>query len=251
MLKTVREKPACLDERRGGLLLPMASLPWGHGIGDIGSAARRFVDWVASCGLGLWQILPCTPLSYGWSPYSGSSAFAVEPLLVDLHDLVTLDLLRPAELPAEVVAEPRIDYKWVMAVKKPLLERAASRLASSEESFWRSELSNFRKRQGDWLEDAALFFSLHERHGNRPFWEWESALAGRQPRALRDARRERKGEIATQAALQLLADRQCQALRAHALTRGVALIGDMPLYVARDSADCWARPELFALASPG
>lgn len=251
MRKAPREPTFDFQRRAGGVLLPVASLPWGHDVGDFGCAARRWIDWLSSCDLGLWQILPCAPLGYGWSPYSGRSSLAVEPLFLDLYDLVKLDLLKPSELPPERLAKGHVDYERAMATKKPLLELAARRLAHGHDAVWRSELGEFRQRQADWLEDAALYFALHERLGARPFWEWPRDLIERGAKSLARVRADLEDEIAIQAALQLLADRQCRELKAHAAGRGLTIIGDMPLYVAMDSADCWTRPELFELRGPG
>jgi 4-alpha-glucanotransferase len=251
MQKAPGESTLDCQRRAGGVLLPVASLPWGHEIGDLGCAARRWIDWLSSCELGLWQILPCAPLGYGWSPYSGRSSLAIEPLLLDLYDLAKLDLLKPSEMPPECLAQGQIDYGRALATKKPLLELAARRLAHGNDAVWRQELGQFRDSQADWLEDAALYFALHERLGARPFWEWPRDLMERGAKSLARVRADLKNEIATQAALQFLLDRQCRDLKAHAAARGVTVIGDMPLYVATDSADCWARPELFELRGPG
>ena len=231
--------------RSGGILLHPTSLP-GSGIGDIGPAARRFVRVVAEMGLRWWQMLPIGPTGYGDSPYQSPSTFAGNPLLVSLDDLVTDGLLDDIIGDFEV---GRVDFGEVIPWKRKLLDRAAARFASRP---FPQDYDEFRDRHGSvWLDDFSVFMALKRANGLRPWWEWDRELAQRRPRAIRRARADLDAEIETVVIEQYLFDRQFKSLRETCEATGLGLIGDIPIFVAHDSADVWANPSLYHLDEVG
>ena len=237
--------------RRAGVLLHPSSLPGPHGIGDLGPAARRFADFLAGAGQAVWQVLPLAPTGYGDSPYQALSAFAGNPLLLSLDDLCAEGWLARDELAAPPFPAGEVDYARAGPWKARLLARAAERFAARAGAREREELAAFREREAAWLGDAALYLALKDRHRGDPWFAWEPPLARREPGALSTARRELAAEIDAQVFSQWMFDRQWQRLREHARAGGVALMGDLPIYLAHDSAEVWARPALFCLDGAG
>jgi 4-alpha-glucanotransferase len=250
------DPPAWLDRRAGVILHPTA-LPGPHGIGDLGAAARAFIDGLAAAGARLWQVLPLVPPDGGGSPYASQSAFAGDARLIDLGELAGLGLLEPAELtPPPDLARGRVDPRGV-AWKRERHDRAAARLVEGHGrtgAGGRSladELAGFRASERAWLADWGLYAALKRRAGGAPWWRWPAPIRDRDPDAVGQARAELAGEVARVEAIELLFDRQARALKAHADARGLLLVGDLPLYVAHDSADVWARRDLFQLDADG
>lgn len=241
-----------LDRRASGILLHPTSLPGPHGIGSIGAPARRFLRLLRAMGQSAWQILPLGPTGYGDSPYQSSSAFAGNPLLLDLNGL-RRDGLFPRGQPAPRPAFPaeRVDYGRVIAHRAQMLRRAASAFPRAASPALRRAHARFVERERHWLDDFALFDALKAAHGGRPWTAWHAPLARRQPAALRRARRDLADAIARRTCIQFLFDRQWRALRRQARRHGIRLVGDFPLFVAHDSADVWACPEAFRLDHAG
>jgi 4-alpha-glucanotransferase len=234
-----------LDERRSGVLLHITSLPGAHGIGDLGPGAYAFVDWLADAGQRIWQVLPTTPVGPCDSPYQSVSAFAGSPLMVALEPLVAqgwLALPEPMDFDTR-----RVDYGRVSPWRYRQLRLAAAGFFARADAGARERFGDWRRAQAYWLADYALFMALETAHGGRPFWEWTPELRAREPAALADARQVHAGEMAFWEFVQWCFDEQCAALRAHAGSRGVALMGDLPIFIAHHSADCWARPDLYFL----
>lgn len=229
--------------RAAGLLLHPSSLPGPDGHGALGPSARRFVDYLRSTGARLWQVLPLVPPGAGDSPYSSASAFAGNPMLIDLDDLVRDGLLEASELGIRDQGSSQLDFSRAHAIKRPLLLRAASRVPDEE-------LLEFAAR-APWADIYATFVAIRQAHGGAPYWTWPLALRRREATALSVAKAALRDEIRAELALQLLFDRQWSALRAYAAAAEVRLIGDMPIYVDADSADVWAAQDLFLLDEDG
>ncbi len=234
-----------LDERAAGILLHPTSLPGPHGVGDLGPEAHRFVDWLAEAGQRLWQWLPTTPIGPGDSPYQSVSAFAGSPLMVALEPLVERGWLAAPAAPA---FDPlRVDFARVGRWRLAQLRAAWAGFQARADATARGGFAAWGRAQGSWVDDYALFMALETAEQGRPWWQWPAALARREPAALAAARREHAAEADFWRFVQWCFDEQCTALKAHANARGVRLVGDLPIFVAHHSADCWTRPDLYEL----
>lgn len=202
----------------------------------MGPGAFSFIDFLADCGQSWWQMLPVCPADSGGSPYNSPSSFAGSPELVSADILAAEGLLKKAEL-----GQPRI---------KALLAAFAHfpRRAGREE---REDFEAFRRSQAWWLADHALFCALKDAQGGRAWTQWEESLRHRRPAALDAARTRLEGEILRHEFVQWIFARQWRAVRRHAAARGLGLMGDAPIYVSHDSADCWAHQELFFIGDDG
>lgn len=234
-------------ERSGGILLHPTSLPGSYGIGDLGPEAYRFVDWLASTGCKLWQVLPLGPTGYGDSPYQCFSAFAGNPYLISFDALLQDGLLTQDDLSAmpDFVAS-KVDYGRLIPWKLELLEKAFSHFAAASKEFG-AEFDDFRTKNAAWLDDFSLFMSLKEAHGGGAWNGWDEALRRREPSALAQARQEHAEAIRRYSFYQFLFFRQWDKLRAYTNGKGIKIIGDIPIFIAYDSADAWSHPELFFL----
>jgi len=244
---TKQDKPK--PHRDAGILLHPTSLPGPHGMGDLGQVARQFVDWLQEAGLGLWQVLPLNPTGNN-CPYVCWSAFAGNPLLVDLAGLAAQGLLDANDLDHSFQPTSLVDFDAVRAFKEPRLERAARRFLETENHPWKPAFRAFREKE-TWAQDAALFWVIKRKHGLRAWWDWAPALRDRDPAALEVVRREHAGEIDRELAVLFFFEAQWAELRAYANARDVQIIGDLPIYVDRDSVDVWAHKDLFHLEEDG
>ncbi len=236
-------------DRHAGVLLHPTSLPGRFGIGDLGPDAHNFIEWLASAGQSLWQVLPLGPPGPGASPYSARSAFAGNALLISPEKLVADGLLEAGEIedgPGNGGSD-RVDFPAVAAWKAGLLRTAFGRFAGAGR--W-DEVADFEAANADWLPDYALYEAVR---GEQPgaWWEWPEAIAGRDPAALDSARARLADDLRYQAFVQWLFARQWRSVRNHANERGVRIVGDIPIFVARDSADTWANRRIFKLDSEG
>jgi 4-alpha-glucanotransferase len=236
-------------ERASGILLHPSSLPGPHGCGDLGPAAHGFVDFLAAAGQRWWQMLPVGPTGYGNSPYGALSSFAGSPWLVSLESLAEDGLLRPEDLEGSSSLRPdRADFGAAAAFRERLLREAFARFRRSKET---ESFEAFCHENRRWLEDWALYSALKRAHGGAPWTSWEEELRGRRPAAIARARGALGAEVRFEQFVQHQFARQWTALREHARARGVGFIGDIPIFVAQDSADVWARPEIFHLDAQG
>ncbi|MEJ2535199.1 MAG: 4-alpha-glucanotransferase [Gammaproteobacteria bacterium] len=236
-----------------GVCLHFTSLPSVHGIGDIGDAARGFLQDLAAMGIRVWQVLPTGPTAYGDSPYQPLSAFAGNEMLIGLEPLVRAGGLAPEEV-AELRTLPTgfVDYGRVIPLKQALLNRAAERFLEVAEPDLRGDYEAFVDEHGDaWLDDYALFRILKGLHAQRPWPEWASRYARRDPDALAEVRAEHADAFERIRVLQYLFDRQWRVLRERAAERGIRLFGDIPIYIALDSADAWANREMLQVDADG
>jgi 4-alpha-glucanotransferase len=234
-------------DRSGGILLHPTSLPGRYGIGDLGLQAFKFVDWLASTGCRLWQVLPLGPTGYGDSPYQCFSAFAGNPYLIGFDAVIEDGLLTEDDFVSmPKFSASRVDYGQLIPWKLYLLEKTFSRLPSAREDY-RREFERFRKENASWLDDYALFMSIKEAKGGGPWSEWEEPIRKRQKPAMDKARSEHAESIVRHSFYQFLFFRQWNKVRAYAHDQEITIIGDIPIFIAYDSADAWANPELFFL----
>ncbi len=236
-----------INQRAAGVLLHVSSLPGPHGIGDFGPAAFHFVDWLAACGQRLWQWLPTTPVGPGWSPYQSVSAFAGSPLMVALEPLVEAGWLAPPTLPEGGFDTHRVDFARVNDWRMAQLRAAAQGFQTHASSAQREACAVWCRSQADWLDDYTLFMALEAAHGGQPWWTWPQPLRCRNSLALALARQAHADELAFWRFVQWQFDLQCSALRAYAGSHGIGIVGDLPIFVAHHSADCWSRPDLYLL----
>jgi 4-alpha-glucanotransferase len=233
-------------------LLHPTSLPGPFGIGDLGSEAYRFVAFLQKSGQHLWQILPLGPTGFGNSPYQTYSAFAGNPLLLSLEPLLAEGWLTPDDIEGQpAFAFDRVDYDAVSAWKMPLLWKAFERFRATASTAHRSELATFAERQAPWLDDYALFMALKEAHQGAPWNQWPRAIAFRLPAAMQAWRRRLDRHVQFQVFLQYEFFCQWQSLKHDSHQHGIQLFGDIPIFVAHDSADVWGHPELFHLDAEG
>jgi 4-alpha-glucanotransferase len=236
-----------LDQRASGVVLHITSLPGRHGIGDFGPGAYHFVDWLQSAGQRLWQVLPLAPIGPGNSPYQSVSAFAGSPLMVALEPLVERGWLPAPVLPEGGFDAARVDYGRVVPWRMQQLRAAAAGFEARASETERQALADWSAAQAEWLDDYTLFMALEAAYGGQPWWSWPAPFAQHKSAAMIVARKQQAQEIAFWRFVQWCFDTQCAALKAYANERGVALMGDLPIFVAHHSADCWARPDLYEL----
>ncbi|MCP4572211.1 MAG: 4-alpha-glucanotransferase [bacterium] len=235
--------------RCSGVLLHPTSLEGPDGIGDLGAGGRRFVDWLAAHGQGLWQVLPLGPTSFGDSPYQTLSAFALNPLLISCEMLAQRGWLEAADfadrpdLPAG-----HVDFGAAIPWKFRLLDRAWERFRDQD------RLDAFRAwctREAGWLEDFVLFMTIKEEQEGRPWVQWPEPLALRDAGALVSVRERLADRLDAHRYRQWVADVQWTDLKLQAQALGVRVMGDLPIFVAHDSADVWANREIFRLDAKG
>ncbi len=231
--------------RTSGVLMHLTSLPGPYGVGTMGKAAREFADFLARGGQTYWQILPIGPTSYGDSPYQCFSTFAGNPYLIDLDLLEAQGLLEREEYAGvDWGSDPeQVDYGLLHERRIPVLRKAVARLLKVPPE----DYTVFLAENGTWLRDYALFMALKDANGGKPWWEWPEPLRRRDQTALALARKEQGEGVAFHQGLQYLFFHQWRALKEYANGKGVYFIGDLPIYVALDSADVWSKPHLFQL----
>ena len=233
-------------ERASGILLHPTSLPGSYGIGTLGRECLAFIDFLARAGQKYWQILPLGPTGYADSPYQCFSSFAGNPLLINLDSLVEEKLLKSSDLlPMRSFDDGPVDYGKVIMLKYPLLKKALSNFLNngSEEDLRAFQL--FVRENNGWLDDYALFMALKASMDQKPWSQWEKPLKMRSEKELEKKRIALHEEIVFHQFLQYIFFRQWNLVKTYARERGVRIIGDIPLYIAMDSADAWAHPELF------
>ncbi|MDJ0835414.1 MAG: 4-alpha-glucanotransferase [Acidobacteriota bacterium] len=241
-----------MTRRTSGIVLHPTSLPGPYGIGEIGPAARDFVDDLAEMGQHLWQVLPLGPTSYGDSPYQSLSTFAGNHLLISFDDLKDAGLLEEDDLkdfpqfPADHVA-----FGPVIEARNRVLNRVADAFAERASAGLQEAHASFCKANADWLDDYALFVALKEHHRGRPWTEWKPELRDREETALAAARDQFAARMDAVRVLQFLFNHQWRELMAYCGENKVTVMGDIPIFVAHDSADTWARPDLFYLDEKG
>jgi 4-alpha-glucanotransferase len=239
--------------RASGILLHPTSLPGRFGIGDLGGEAYRFVDFLSASGQTLWQIMPLGPTGYGDSPYQCFSAFAGNTLLISPEKLLEDGLLTADDLGAggHAFFEERVEYGKVIEYKRALLEKAFDNFRRGDDDGRREDYEGFLGYASSWLEDYALFAALRDEHKGASWHTWQEGLARRERGAIDVARVAFSERIEAHKFFQYQFFRQWLKLRAYCGEKGVRVIGDMPIFVAHNSADVWARPDLFSLREDG
>jgi 4-alpha-glucanotransferase len=239
--------------RSSGIILHPTSLPGKFGVGDLGPESYRFADFLVASGQSLWQVLPLGPTGYGESPYACFSAFAGNTLMISPERLVADGLLDEEDLAAApaFAEEERVDFERANDFKQRLLEKAFARFRLTNDARLQEAFRTFCHHYSSWLDDYALFRALKDAHGGVAWNEWETPLVRRDPDALARVREEMREQLEAQKFYQFLFFKQWFALKSYCNERGVKLIGDIPIFVAQDSADVWTNPGLFKLDERG
>ncbi len=239
-------------KRSSGILLHPTSLPGRFGIGDLGAESYKFIDWLAGAAQTFWQIMPLGPTGYGDSPYSAFSAFAGNTNLVSPERLRDIGLLTEEDLNSTPgFAAERVEYGKVIEHKRALLDKAFDNFKESNDDDLRGEYEGFQGYAAAWLEDWALFAALKDKHNGEAWHTWDAGLVNRTQDALSSAREDMKEEIERHKFYQFVFFEQWLRLKRYAYERGVRIIGDMPIFVAHNSSDVWARQNLFKLEDDG
>lgn len=241
-----------LFPRSAGILMHPTSLPGPYGIGDLGDMAYRFVDWLVQHGQSVWQMLPLGPTSYGDSPYQTLSAFAGNPNLVSLDKLKNAGWLTDDDL-ADVPDFPtdRVDYGPVIDYHTKMLKLAYKRFKAHNDKTQNQIFKTWCDENADWLDDFALFVALKQDHGLRPWIEWDEKYVKYEKKAIAQAQKDYADAIEEEKFRQWLFFTQWLALKGYANERGVRLFGDIPIFVAHDSADVWANQDDYYLEDDG
>lgn len=231
--------------RKSGVLLAISSLPGKYGIGCFGKEAYDFVDFLVAAGQHYWQILPLGPTGFGDSPYQSFSTFAGNPYYIDLEELIKLGLLTKKECDRADLkdGDGSVNYEKIYFGKMPLLKKAFRRFNTADKEFIR-----FCRNEKEWLDDYALYMACKEEEGGASFLEWDADLRTRKPSAVKEAKKRLSDEVLYYSFLQYLFFSQWGKLKKYANEAGIEIIGDIPIYVAADSADTWANPKLFQLS---
>ena len=235
--------------RCAGVLMHIASLPGAYGIGVLGQSAREWVDFLHRTGQTLWQILPVGPTGYGDSPYQSYSSFAGNPYFIDPEGLLAAGYITSAELAAARYSgdSTAIDYAWVEESRRALFRQAFPRFQASPPA----DFGAFCRAQEDWLEEYALFMAVKEAHGGLPYTRWDEDIRLRRRSVVAMWRVKCAEGVAYYKMLQYFFYTQWAAVKAYANGKGIRILGDIPIYVAPDSADVWANPHLFCLDREG
>ncbi|AKG21910.1 4-alpha-glucanotransferase [Calothrix sp. 336/3] len=234
--------------RSSGILLHPTSFPSRFGIGDLGLEAYKFIDFLQESSQQYWQVLPLGPTGFGNSPYMSYSAKAGNPFLISPEKLLDEGLLQESDF-SQLPDFPgnQVNYEPAIALKNQLLQTACKNFKEKATPIQQKEFAGFCESKAYWLEDYALFMALKDAHQGASWHTWEAAIAKRQAEALEPIKRQLSGEIFYYKFTQYLFFRQWSEIKNYANMRGIEIIGDIPIYVAHDSADVWAHPEIFCL----
>ncbi len=239
-------------DRASGILLHPTSFPGPHGVGDLGDAAFRFVDWLQAAGQRYWQVLPLVPVGPGHSPYASVSALAGNPLLISLPWLVGDGLLEHSDLENAPWLPPHtVDYDAAAQYKSALIRVAFERCNNGASPDLSNELTGFLELEAGWIDDFALFMAVKNHHHQAGWTRWPSEIAFREPEAMIRWHEMLARDVRYYQFEQFLFRRQWSALKSYANERGIQIIGDIPIFVAHDSADVWGSQSIFRLDERG
>ena len=234
-------------ERSSGILFHPTSLPGKYGIGTLGKEAYAFIDFLKKSKQKLWQIFPLGPTGYGDSPYQSFSSFAGNPYLIDFDLLIEAHLLSEEDLKDIFFGdnEEYIDYGAIYNQKYPLLRKAYENFKSSDNNEMKGSLENFKRENSSWLNDYSLYISLKNHFNGLPWNEWAQDIKNREDAAMHHYRSELADDIEYHNFIQFLFFKQWSDVKRYANENGIKIIGDIPIFVAADSSDAWANPEIF------
>ena len=251
-METTERKPVTKPSRFSGILVHPTSFPSPYGIGDLGPAARDFIDFLARTGQHLWQVLPLGPTGFGDSPYQSFSSFAGQPLLISPDLLVEAGLLTKEDLAGAPEGDPRrVDYGAVIGYKNGLFRKAYDAFAHTPDKTMIEDFNTFCVKQREWLDDYALFMAGKDAHEGRCWLDWEDDLRTASPAAQAAWTKKLADSVRYYKFLQFLFQVQWDALRAYARENEVEIIGDIPIFVSTDSCDIWADRDLFQVDTKG
>ena len=238
-----------MTKRQAGVCMHLSSLSGDYGIGELGASAHRFIDTLASTGFGVWQFLPIGPIGYADSPYQSPSTYAGNLLLIDLGTLRDQGFIKDHELSSfETLSRDKVDFRQLVPLKTQLLVHAAERFGTSAPpARWAARDEFVAANDSAWLHDYALFEVLSVMHQQGIWTEWDEPCAVRDPAALKMVEKVSWRQLENIKTIQFLFFEQWRKFRAYANERGIRLMGDLPIYVALNSADAWANPELLQL----
>ncbi|MEX2464122.1 MAG: 4-alpha-glucanotransferase [Balneolaceae bacterium] len=238
--------------RSCGILVHPTSFPSKYGMGDLGSEAKMFIDFLVNTDQSIWQVLPLGPTGYGNSPYASYSAFAGNHYFISLDILVEKELLKPKEVQSALMpVTDKVDYTQSYENKNDLYKLASERFFASMSDGEKSELEQFKKANEFWLDDYCLFMACLKANDRKPWNKWDPDLAQRKPKTISKFRREQRDEIQFQTWLQFEFFNQWNALKEYSNSKNIRVIGDIPIFVDHNSADVWANPEYFEVDQQG
>ncbi len=238
-------------DRSAGILLHPTSLPGKYGIGDLGKDAYQFIDFLSEAGLNLWQVFPLGPTGYGDSPYQCFSAFAGNPLLINFDLLIDYELLSEEDLHNIPGHDPKnIDYGQVINYKYKILRKAFDKYKNDGIEIMKG-FDEYCEKNQYWLNDFALFMASKNYHGGKMWKEWDEEIALRKPGAVEKWTKKLQIDIEYNKFLQFIFDHQWKKLRDYAHEKNITIIGDLPIFIAYDSSDCWANKDLFTVDDEG
>ncbi|WP_027340323.1 4-alpha-glucanotransferase [Halonatronum saccharophilum] len=232
-------------ERSSGVILHPTSLPGPYGIGSLGKEAYEFIDFLSDTKQKLWQICPLGPTGYGDSPYQCFSAFAGNPFLVSLEKLKEEGLVKEDDLGEDNFPKDKVDYGWVIDFKVGVLKKAYNRFKKKSNKKDNEDFVAFCQDNIEWLEDYTFFMALKDEFDGRPWIEWDDDIKFRKEEAVDKYKKELKDEIQFHKFIQYLFFKQWNEVKGYANKQGISIIGDVPIFVAFDSADAWANPDIF------
>ena len=239
-------------ERGAGILLHPTSLPSKYGVGDLGKEAYKFVDFLAAAGQKVWQILPLGPVGFGYSPYQSPSAFAGNPLLIDIDELLQHEWLTPAEARVAYTSKSSfIDFERVIAFKIKCFKRAWAAFQKTKDTEIKGQFQAFVEEEAYWLDDYALFDAAKKEFKNKAWFQWPEPIRSRDAKALKKLAERLADNVGYAKFVQFIFHKQWHKLHEYAKEKGIQIMGDMPIFISHDSADVWANQKLFDLNADG